>query len=61
VDDDVVRARWEREQVLLGLARDTPDDDFAVGGLAALAVPPTVRIVVLPCDPYAIAVPPRTR
>lgn len=59
VDDDVVRARWEREQVLLGLARDTLDEDFAVGGLAAFAMPPTVRIVVLPGDPCAVAVPPQ--
>lgn len=55
--DDVVRARWEREQRLLGLARETPDDEFAAGGLATLAVPPTVRIVVLPGDPEKQVVP----
>ena len=42
MDDDVVRLRWEREQALLGLAPNTPDEEFAVGGLAALAIPPTV-------------------
>jgi hypothetical protein len=35
------------------------DDEFAVGGLAALAVQPTVRICVLPGDPYAVAIPPQ--
>jgi hypothetical protein len=56
---DVARARWASEQALLGLAPDTPDEQFGVGGLAALAVPPTVRIVVLPGDPSAVAVPPQ--
>jgi hypothetical protein len=59
VDDDVVRVCWEREQALLGLAPDTPDEEFAIGGMAALAMPPTVRICVLPGDPYAVAVPPQ--
>lgn len=59
MDKDVVRGPWEREQALRGLAPDTPDEEFAVGGLAALAVPPTVRIVVIPGDPCAIAVPPQ--
>jgi hypothetical protein len=53
----VVKQRWEREQALLGLARDSPDEDFAAGGLGALAVPPTVRIVVLPADPGSQCVP----
>jgi hypothetical protein len=57
--DEVVRARWEREQALLGLARDTSAEQFAAGGLAGLAVPPTARIVVLPGDPCALAVPPQ--
>jgi hypothetical protein len=57
VDSDVVKRRWEREQALLGLARDTPDEKFAVGGLGALAVAPTVRIVVLPSDPCSQTVP----
>lgn len=47
---EVVKRDWEREQELLGLARDTPDGQFARGGLAALAVDPTVRIAVLPGD-----------
>ena len=55
VDDDAVERRWEREQALLGLARDTPEEEFARGGLAALAVDPTVRITVLPADPSAPA------
>lgn len=49
---EAVRERWEREQLLLGLARTTPGEEFAAGGLAVLAVPPTVRIAVLPGDPY---------
>jgi hypothetical protein len=57
VGGDVVKRRWEREQTLLGLARDTPDEKFAIGGLGALAVPPTVRIVVLPSDPCSHTVP----
>ncbi len=57
MDDDVVRRRWEREQLLLGLARQTPDDEFAAGGLAALAAPPAVRIVVRPRDPDTQALP----
>jgi hypothetical protein len=56
---DVVRLRWEREQALLGLALNTPDEEIAGGGLAALAIPPTVRICVLPGDPDAVAVPPQ--
>lgn len=60
MNDEVLRSRWEREQALLGLARDTPDEKFAVGGLAALAMPPTVRIGVLPGDPCAIGVPPQS-
>jgi hypothetical protein len=57
MDDEAVNRRWEREQALLGLARDTPDEKFARGGLAALAVEPTVRITVLPGDPSAQSVP----
>jgi len=57
VDDDTAKRRWEREQALIGLARDTPDEEFARGGLAALAVDPTVRIVVLPGDPSSQVVP----
>ena len=56
VDVDVER-RWEREQVLLGLARETPNEKFAAGGLGVLAVEPTARIVVLPGDPSAQPVP----
>lgn len=59
VGEDLVEVRWEREQALLGLAWDTPDEGFAGGGLAALAVPPTVRIVVLPVDSCAVAIPPQ--
>jgi hypothetical protein len=58
VDSKVIaRQRWGREQALLGLARDSPDDEFAAGGLGALAAPPTVRIVVLPADPDLQCVP----
>src|SRR6266496_3146126 len=57
VDHDAVERRWDREQALLGLARDTPEEGFARGGLAALAVDPTVRITVLPADPSAQPVP----
>lgn len=57
VNDDAVERRWEREQARLRLARDTPDKEFARGGLAALAVDPTVRITVLPADPSAQPVP----
>jgi hypothetical protein len=42
---------------VLGLARDTPDEEFTRGGLAALAVDPTIRITVLPGDPSAQPVP----
>lgn len=55
--DDAARQRWEREQAFLGLARDTPNEVFARGGLGSLAGDPTVRIVVLPGDPAAQAVP----
>lgn len=57
MDDDAVMRRWEREQGFLGLARDTPDEAFARGGLAVLAVDPTVRITVIPGDPSAQPVP----
>lgn len=57
VDDDAVERRWEREQAVLGLARDTPEEEFARGGLAILAVDPTVRITVIPGDPSAQRVP----
>jgi hypothetical protein len=53
----VVKQRWEREQLLLGLARDSPDEEFAAGGLGALAVPTTVRVVVVPADPGSQCVP----
>lgn len=52
-----IERRWETEQALLGLARDTPRGSFAAGGLAAVAAPATVRIVVLPGDPAAVALP----
>ncbi len=58
--EDAVTRRWEREQDFLGLARDTPEGTFARGGLAALAVAPTVRIAVLPGDPSAQPVPAET-
>ena len=48
---------WAPEEALLGLARDTAEADFAVGGLAALAVDPTVRIVVLPGNPSSQEIP----
>jgi hypothetical protein len=35
VDDDAVKRRWEWEEELLGLARDTPDKKFARGGFGA--------------------------
>jgi hypothetical protein len=54
---EVVKRAWIEEQRLLGLARDTPSEKFARGGLAALAVDPTVRIVVLPGDLSAKPVP----
>jgi hypothetical protein len=57
VVDAAAEQRWDREQTLLGLARDTPDEHFATGGLGTLAVEPTARIVVLPGDPSAQPVP----
>lgn len=48
---------WGQELSLLDLARDTEEGSFARGGLAALAVPPSVRILVLPADPSAQVVP----
>jgi len=57
VVDAAVERRWEQEQALLGLARDTPDEQFATGGLGALGVEPTARIVVLPGNPSAQPVP----
>jgi hypothetical protein len=57
VDDDAVERRWEREQILLGLVRDTPNEEFARGGLAALSIDPTLRIAVLPGDPFGQPVP----
>jgi hypothetical protein len=57
LEHEVVQG-WEREQRYLGLARGTLDKDFARGGLGALAVAPSVRIVVLPGDPSAQIVPP---
>lgn len=48
---------WAPEEALLGLARDTAEADFAVGGLGALAVDPTVRIVVLPGNPSSQVIP----
>jgi hypothetical protein len=53
----VVLRRWAQEQALLGLARDTAPESFARGGLGSVAVPPTVRIVVLPGNPAAVALP----
>jgi hypothetical protein len=48
---------WAPEEAFLGLARDAAEGDFASGGLAALAVDPTVRIVVLPGNPSSQVVP----
>jgi hypothetical protein len=47
---DAVRLEWQREQQLLGLARETADGAFLMGGLGALAENPSVRITVLPAD-----------
>jgi hypothetical protein len=58
VIDDAVRQRWEREQAFLGLTRETPDGEFARGGLGTLAGDPTVRITVLPDDPSSQALSP---
>ncbi len=55
--DEMTQRRWDTEQALLGLARDTSRAAFAAGGLGTVAVAPTVRIVVLPGDPAAIALP----
>ncbi len=55
--EETASRRWEREQTFLGLERDTPDVGFARGGLAALAVDPTVRIVVIPGDPSSQRIP----
>ena len=41
VDDDALNGRWAGEQALLGLDRNTPDEEFARGGLASFAVDPT--------------------
>jgi hypothetical protein len=60
MDIDAALRRWEQEQAFLGLASDTPGEQFARGGLAAFAVDPTVRIVVLPGDPYAQRIPAET-
>lgn len=57
MDTEIVKQRWQREQALLGLARNTPAEQFAAGGLGALAVPPTVRIAVIPGDPCAQIIP----
>ena len=57
VVNEVVKRDWDLEQDLLGLARDTPVGQFARGGLAALAVDPTVRIAVLPGDISAHPIP----
>lgn len=57
VIDEVVLRHWAEEQTLLGLASSTPAATFATGGLGALAVRPTVRVVVLPGDPSLLAVP----
>ena len=57
VGDELIWRRWEHEQILLGLAESTPRAAFATGGLGALAVPPTVRIVVLPGDPASVTLP----
>src|SRR5215472_2111029 len=54
--DDAALRRWAYEQALLGLSRSTPSGAFALGGLAALAVSPTVRIVVIPGDPSSVVV-----
>lgn len=54
---DAVKQRWEQEQQFLGMSRDTPNDAFLSGGLAALALNPTVRIAVLPADPSGQIVP----
>lgn len=49
--DDAVELRREREQTLLGLARRHQTRSSREGGLAALAVNPTVRLTVPPGDP----------
>ena len=46
-----MRERWRRHRAALGLHEATPESDFAAGGLAALAKPLDVRVVVLPADP----------
>lgn len=50
------RARWDRARAPLKLV-DPTADDFACGGLAASAAPPSVRIVILPSDPWQASVP----
>jgi len=55
--DDTQEMCWEHEQSALGMTRTTPDKEFAAGGLATLAVQPTIRVVVLPGRPAAQAVP----
>lgn len=52
------RAEWRAYREHLGLAEGTPSDQFARGGLAALAEPLDLRIVVLPADTTATHVVP---
>ena len=47
------RKGWRRHRYTLGLLDTTPTDQFARGGIAALAKPLDVRVVVLPADPEA--------
>jgi hypothetical protein len=56
--DSTASRWWAPEEALLGLTRDPAEGNFAKGGLVALAVNPTVRIVVLPGNPSCQVVPP---
>jgi hypothetical protein len=47
---DARRARWRGFRRPFQLV-DSTDVDFALGGLAAFAEPPVVRILILPADP----------
>jgi hypothetical protein len=49
---EIRRARWLRYRSSMSLTENS-GDDFALGGLAAYAEPPDVRLCVLPADPLA--------
>lgn len=53
---DTHRTRWRRYRDACSLS-DTGSGQFALGGLAAHAEPPDVRLIMLPSDPYAQLVP----